>query len=252
MIPYPVVFGVEVTNLTATQVIDFSLALPQQDGHFAVNVTGLSFCNVSIQYTHPGQDDSINVQVWLPSTDWNGRFMGTGGGGYSTGENPASLAYAISLGYSAVATDGGHSALLSTDPSTWALKSAGNINWALLQDFAAISLDDAASMGKAVSESFYGTSPKYSYWNGCSTGGRQGLMMAQRYPTQYDGIIAAAPAINWAKFIVAEYWPQFTMNQLGQSRASRFRHQPANDQTNTWQANTLSCASLKLSQWPPR
>lgn len=122
--------------------------------------------------------------------------MGSGGDGYSTGENPYSLAYAVSLGYSAVGTDGEHGSPLGADPSSWALKSPGNINRGALQDFAAVSLDDAATLGKAVSSSFYGKGPAYSYWNGCSTGGRQGLMMAQRYPTQYDGIIAAAPAIN--------------------------------------------------------
>ena len=76
----------------------------------------------------------------------------------------------------------------------WALTSPGNVNWVLLQDFASIALDDMTNLAKAVVEEFYGTAPKYSYWNGCSTGGRQGLMHAQRYPKSYDGILAVAPA----------------------------------------------------------
>lgn len=246
-IPYPEVFGAEITSLSATKVTNYSLALPQQDMHFAMNVTGLAFCNVSVEYTHPGQGDRINVQIWLPLENWNGRFMGTGGGGYSSGENPAAMTYAVSLGYATVSTDGGH-VTNTVDPSSWALKSQGNINWPLLQDFAAISLDDSATIGKAISTSYYGSAPKYSYWNGCSTGGRQGHMMAQRYPTQYDGIMAAAPAINWAKFVAAEYWPQLVMNQLGWNHMPPCRSQAPFVVADLQQAYILPPANLKQSQ----
>ena len=101
----------------------------------------------------------------------------------------------------------------AVNASGWALTSPGNVNWALLQDFAARGLDDMAHIGKAVTQSFYGKAPKYSYWNGCSTGGRQGLIQAQRYPKNYDGILAAAPAINWASFLVAEQWGQVLMRK---------------------------------------
>lgn len=65
-IPSPELFGAEITSLSASTVSNYSLSIPQLDAHFALNVTGLDFCNVSVQYTHPGQNDSINVQVWLP------------------------------------------------------------------------------------------------------------------------------------------------------------------------------------------
>jgi len=68
-------------------------------------------------------------------------------------------------------------------------------------------------IGKAVTESFYGKPPHHSYWNGCSTGGRQGYMMAQQYPNLFDGILANAPAIHFSKFVVAEIWPQIVMRQ---------------------------------------
>jgi Tannase and feruloyl esterase len=213
-IPYPELFGAEILSLSASPVTNFSFPLPQVDSHFAVNITGLNFCNVTVQYTHPGQNDTINVLVWLPLDTWNGRFMGTGGGGYATEFVLWTLPYPASLGYSAVATDGGHLSDVF-DPSSWALSSPGNVNWVLLQDFAAVALDDAATIGKAVTTAFYGSPPEYSYWSGCSTGGRQGLMMAQRYPSQYDGIIATAPAINWDKAVAGDYWPQLVMNQLG-------------------------------------
>jgi hypothetical protein len=189
-IPYPALFGIEITSLSAYERKDHSIDLP-----FGGTLTGLNFCNVSVSYTHPGTDDSINVQVWLPLKEWNLRFQGTGGGGYATGDFTA-LAPAVAQGYAAVATDGGH-AMNIGNPETWALVSPGNVNQYLLLDFASVSLNDMTVIGKAITESYYGIPPKYSYWNGCSTGGRQGLMMAQRYPEQYDGILAAAPAINW-------------------------------------------------------
>jgi Tannase and feruloyl esterase len=216
-IPYPELFGAEIISLSASTVTNYTSRLFQIGDHFGVNVTGLDFCNVTVQYTHPGQNDSINVQIWLPVSTWNGRFMGTGGGGFATAIGEQTLAYAMSLGYSAVATDGGHLSNVYYDVPTWALTSPGNVNWVLLQDFAATALDDAATIGKAVTTAYYGSAPKYSYWSGCSTGGRQGLMMAQRYPSQYDGILAGAPAINWASLIISGYWPQLVMNQLGMS-----------------------------------
>ncbi|KAL3482923.1 tannase and feruloyl esterase [Aspergillus germanicus] len=173
--------------------------------------TSTEACQVTITYTHLGWNDTINTWVWLPTSSWNGRFVGMGGGGWVTGQQSA-LGQPVSQGYAAVSTDGGHDASASTD--SWALSSAGNLNWPLLQDFSAVALDEAASLGKSATRLFYGSRPKYSYWNGCSTGGRQGHMMAQRFPTQYDGILAAAPAINWDKFIPAEYWPQLVMGLL--------------------------------------
>ncbi|KAK1141526.1 hypothetical protein N8T08_008938 [Aspergillus melleus] len=173
----------------------------------------LNFCNVTVTYTHPGKDDNIHVTVWLPLSGWSGRLQGSGGGGYAMRHDDSYLAEAVALKYSVVATDGGHEAVSSVSES-WSLGADSNVNMALLEDFASIGLNDAALIGKQVTRSFYGHGPQFSYWNGCSTGGRQGLMLAQRYPTAYDGIMAAAPAINWPSFLVAEYWPQFIMNQL--------------------------------------
>ncbi|PVH69649.1 feruloyl esteras-like protein B precursor [Cadophora sp. DSE1049] len=209
---YPSLFGAQFLSLTAAAIQNFTVVSPQGDSHLARNLTGLEFCNVTISYTHPGQDDIVNVQIWLPTT-WNGRFMGTGGGGYVTGKFAPSLGNAVSQGFSAGSTDGGHSANAPT--ASWALASPGNINWALVQDFASISLNDMTTIGKSITQMYYNKTVSYSYWSGCSTGGRQGLMMAQRYPDGYDGILAGAPAINWATFLVTEYYPQLIMNRLG-------------------------------------
>ena len=215
-IPYPNIVAARTISLSAVTVTNYSLPIPQTYYGFAQNLSEIAFCNVSVQYTHPGYNDNINVQIWLPleQEDWNKRFMGTGGGAWATELSPATLAYPVSVGYAAVATDGGHASDVA-DPSAWALSSRGNVDWIALQNFASTSLDEAATIGKAVTTAFYGSPPKHSYWTGCSTGGRQGLQLAQRYPLQYDGILAAAPAIYFMSLNVALYWAQLVMNQLG-------------------------------------
>ena len=173
----------------------------------------LDFCNVTITYTHPSWHDDIHIFIWLPSTDWSQRLQSAGGSGWSALKSDYSLAEAVNGKYAVVGTDAGHERN-PTSSGDWSLDKSGHANIPLLKDFAYVALNDAAVVAKGVVRDFYGNGPRYSYWNGCSTGGRQGLMMAQRYPTVFDGILANAPAINWAKFVVAEFWPSFVMNQM--------------------------------------
>jgi feruloyl esterase len=173
-------------------------------------------CQLTVTYTHPGKNDTINTWVWLPLKHWNGRFVGMGGSGWVTG-TAGSLAQPVFEGYSAASTDGGHSA--SATVESWALNGNGDINWPLLEDFSSVAVNEAALLGKAATKLFYGASPKYSYFNGCSTGGRQGHMLAQQFPAQYDGVLAGSPAINWDKLIPAQYWPPLMMQELGKFRS---------------------------------
>ncbi|OCL04030.1 tannase and feruloyl esterase [Glonium stellatum] len=205
----PTVPGAQVLSIGGNEAHNVSVAAVP--GLLGSVVTGLNVCNVTVVLTHPGANDTVTVTVWLPLQGWNGRFQATGGGGYATGVGVLALAPAAAAGYAAAETDGGHDSNLES-PSSWALTSTGAVNWPLLTDFASRSLQDMAVVGKAVTASYYGTGPRYSYWNGCSTGGRQGLMEAQRYPDDFDGILAASPAINWPSFIVAQQWPQVVMN----------------------------------------
>jgi feruloyl esterase len=172
----------------------------------------VAVCQLTVNYTHHGWNDNVTTWISLPLDSWNGRFAGMGGGGYTTGQLTHNSQAAFE-GFASVSTDGGHGQSATTE--SWALAGEGNVDWPNLYDFSSVALDDAASLGKAAIKLFYGRAAKYSYWNGCSTGGRQGHMMAQRYPTQYDGILAGAPAINWDKFIPAEYWPQVMMKEHG-------------------------------------
>ena len=203
---------IEVLNIIADQVNNFKFETSQIGDIPAANWTNLNFCNVTVTYTHPSRNDTINVNTWLPLEDqWNGRFQGTGGASYVAGLGPESLAPAVAAGYAASSTDAG---LIQEDASTWALLRPGEVDRIKLEDFASVSLNDLSLIGKAVTESYYGRPPSHSYWSGCSTGGRQGMMLAQRYPEAFDGVLALAPAINWPPFVVADYWPQLIMNQL--------------------------------------
>ena len=214
----PTIFGTEFLGITASPVSNYSADVLQE---FNVNggpvsVRGVNFCNVTITYTHPGQNDNINVETWLPMDAYNGRMQGVGGGGFIAGRFLVSyntMAAAINQGYAAVTTDAG----LSATPIDWGQVSPGNVNQYLLNNLMSVSLNEQAIIGKSVVKSFYSEGPKFSYWNGCSQGGRQGLMLAQRYPNAYDGIVASAPAINWNPLLSMFYWPQLVMNLAGQA-----------------------------------
>jgi hypothetical protein len=125
------------------------------------------------------------------------------------------MAGALRNGYATASTDTGHSSSV-TPGGSFALNPDGTLNWQLIEDFASRSLIQLTHKAKTLIDAFYGQAAAYSYWNGCSTGGRQGLMLAQRLPDGYDGILAGAPAINWDRFIPAELWPQVVMlRELG-------------------------------------
>ncbi|KAH8660383.1 Tannase/feruloyl esterase [Xylariales sp. PMI_506] len=212
----PTCFGAEIINVQASVVSNYSadVLAAYNFNHGAVTVTNASFCNITVTYTHPGQNDTINIEAWLPTEGWNQRLQAIGGGGYIAGRyllSYSGMAGAIYEGYATVTTDAG----LAHDPTAttvdWALLSPGNVNLYALQDLASVSLNDLAIITKDLISSYYGQSPVYSYWNGCSQGGRQGMMLAQRYPDAFDGIAASAPAINWSQFITASLWPDLVM-----------------------------------------
>ncbi|MGQ4387662.1 tannase/feruloyl esterase family alpha/beta hydrolase [Streptomyces sp. SAS_270] len=179
-------------------------------GALGGTVSGVpAYCEVTVTLTHPGAGDHAKVRTWLPVSGWNGRFQGLGGAAYLAGDNGVALGTAVKNGYAAVSTDAGVGDALDT---SWALNSEGRVNTALLKNFASRSQHEGAVVGKEVVDGVYGKAPAYSYFTGCSTGGRQGYMEAQRYPDDYDGILADAPAVNWDEFEVATLWPQVVMN----------------------------------------
>ena len=184
-----------------------------QRPHASPPITGLpAFCEVSIVVA-----PAINIEIWLPFSNWTHRFEGVGGGGYAGTISWSALATAINRGNATASTDTGHSAFAPNNGLSgggFALNQpADTLNFGLIKDFAERSELELALKGKAVTTAFYGTNPRFNYWTGCSTGGRQGWIMAQRHPEQYDGLLTGAPAFNWDRFIPAELWGEVVMNQ---------------------------------------
>jgi hypothetical protein len=154
-----------------------------------------SFCRV-IADAKPTTDSDIKIEVWLPSSGWNGRFRGQGNGGFAGEIDYRALALAVLQGYASAATDTGHAAE-GTD-ATWALGHPEKI-----VDFAYRAIHEMTVIGKATTKAFYGDAAQHSYFANCSNGGRQALMEAQRYPEDYDGILAGAPANYWTHLLAS-------------------------------------------------
>lgn len=144
-----------------------------------------AFCRVE-GVILPSSDSHIEFEVWLPESDWNGKYEGAGNGGFGGSINYYRLAEAINAGYVGSSTDTGHKG------------ASGEVNWATghrekIIDFDYRAIHETADTAKAIISVFYGKPPMRSYFSSCSGGGRQALMEAQRYPRDYDGILAGAP-----------------------------------------------------------
>lgn len=175
-----------------------------------------SWCRVTAT-VRTSSSDSIKIWIGLPLTTWNGRFLGTGGGGL-LGGSPANLADGIAAGFVTASTDAGHSYLPGKELPTvfdgsFALNSDGSFNQDAEANFAHRGIHEMTEVAKAATALFYGTGPKYSYFVGCSTGGRQGQSEIQRYPADYNGALSGAPAINWTHFLPAALWAKTVMNE---------------------------------------
>ena len=144
-------------------------------------------CRVALTLK-PSPDSDIKAEIWLPvDTGWNGKLLGVGGGGFVGAINYGAMAGALGEGYATASTDTGHA--------------GGGAEFALghpekIVDFAWRAVHEMTLKAKAIVRAHYGRAARFSYWQGCSTGGRQGLMEAQRFPEDYDGIVAGAPANN--------------------------------------------------------
>ncbi|MFJ5921160.1 tannase/feruloyl esterase family alpha/beta hydrolase [Kitasatospora sp. NPDC092948] len=203
--------GAAVASVTATPVPAGTFQVPGTPPLGGGQVADVpAHCEVTVTLTHPGANDLATVRIWLPESGWNGRFQAVGGSAYAAG-NIGSVAAAVKQGYAAGTTDAGVDT--SGLDSSWALNGQGRVDTALLENFASRSVHELAVVGKQVVDGAYAHTAFHSYFNGCSTGGRQGYMEAQRYPTDFDGINADAPAVNWNQFEVASLWPQVVMNE---------------------------------------
>ena len=149
-----------------------------------------AFCRVTATLT-PSSDSDIKVEVWMPATDWNGKLQAVGNGAFTGSHrygSDRSLASGLERGYATASTDTGH---------VGGSASFGFGHPEKVIDFGERSVHEMTVTAKQVIAAYYGDGPQYSYWFGCSAGGRQAMKEAQRYPGDYDGIIAGAPGNDW-------------------------------------------------------
>jgi feruloyl esterase len=199
------------TITSATDNISGSFTVPGSNPPSTIN--GLpAFCRVTATLT-PSSDSSIKVEVWLPESGWNGRFLGTGGGGFQGVITYGELAAGIQAGFASTNSDLGTG---SSGCSPLFCGSDGNMGNPLaiafgdpaapstglfghperIKDFGFRAIHLMTARGKEIANAFYGQHAHKAYFAGCSTGGQNALMEAQRFPDDYDGILAGAAAFN--------------------------------------------------------
>ncbi len=165
-----------------------------------------------------GQHYAVKYRLRMPVV-WNGRFLFQGGGGTNgllgtaTGAVQPGLPTALESGYAVVSTDTGHDNATNSDPAKQGTVAFGHDYEARLE-YSEKALDSVATTAKSIVRFFYGRAADRSYFAGCSNGGREGMVFAQRFPTQFDGIVAAAPAFAVPKAALAEAWDTQTFAAL--------------------------------------
>jgi len=183
------------TTITAAQSVAAGAFTPST-GSAAPYKNLPAFCRVA-GVIKPTSDSEIKFEVWLPGANWNGKFHGIGNGGFAGSISYGGLAGALARGYATASTDTGHS--------------GGDASWALghpekIVDYGHRAIHEMTEKAKLIVKAFYGDGPKRSYFASCSNGGRQALMEAQRYPNDYDGIIAGAPANAFTQILTGFAW----------------------------------------------
>ena len=152
-----------------------------------------AFCRV-IALATPTSDSIITIEVWMPPAGWNGRLLGFGNGGFAGEIENENMGAAMAKGYAATSTDTGHAA--SPNDGTWALGHPEKVI-----DYGHRGIHEMTRVARLIVKQFYGSATRHAYFSGCSDGGREALMEAQRYPADYDGILAGAPANNFTALL---------------------------------------------------
>lgn len=166
-----------------------------------------AFCRVRLTLT-PTADSDIKSEVWLPLSGWNGKYVGVGNGIWAGSMSYAELARNVERSYATAATDTGHVGNGLT--AEWAIGHPER-----LVDFGHRAVHVTTVAAKVVVEQFYGRAPDLSLWNSCSTGGRQGLMAAYRYPADFDAISAMAPANPMTDLMTQSMWQGWQPQRFG-------------------------------------
>lgn len=160
-----------------------------------------AFCRISATL-HPVSNSNIRIEVWLPAGNWNNRLVAVGNGGLAGTISYGALAEAVQGGFAAVSTDTGHS---GGTPEFL-------LDDAALTDFAYRAVHEMTLAARQLVGAYYNTGLQFTYFNGCSTGGRQALTAAQRYPLDFDGIVAGAPANSTVRMTMQQLWNSRVVN----------------------------------------
>jgi hypothetical protein len=208
----PALLDTKILAATATEVHNYSV--PSLSPYLPPDAaTTISFCNLTFAISHG--TDIVWEYIWLPLEGWNGRFVVGGGGGYAAGDL-SQLPPFVAQGYAAGTSDGGLTLNNTINPASglWVLEKPGRWNSDLMLNFAYRTIHDLATIGKLVVNAYYGQPADYSYYLGCSTGGRQGYSSAHFYPNDFDGIVATAPAIYTTRYSVGAIWPTVVLTNI--------------------------------------
>jgi feruloyl esterase len=157
-----------------------------------------AFCRVAFNM-RPTNDSDIKAELWMPASGWNGKFMAIGNGGWAGTISYGTMLDPLARGYATASTDTGHDT--TTPGGSFALGHPDK-----LIDFGFRAVHETTLKAKAIIAAYYGGAAKLSYWNGCSSGGREGLKEAQRFPADFDGIVAGAPANYWTHLGAQQLW----------------------------------------------
>jgi feruloyl esterase len=151
--------------------------------------------------TRPTKDSEIRIELWLPVSGWNGKYLQIGNGGWAGSINRTGLIAPLQRGYAVAATDNGHVSEGLVPGAAWAIGHPEK-----LIDFGYRAVHETSVQAKAIVRAYFGRGQNLSYFSGCSDGGREALMEAQRYPEDFEGIIAGAPANNWSRLFTGFVW----------------------------------------------
>ena len=177
-----------------------------------------AFCRITATLK-PSSDSNIKIEVWMPASNWNGKFEAVGNGGWNGNIDSNALATGLRRGYATAATDTGHE--------------GGGGPWMQSQeklvDFGYRAIHEMTVKAKALIKAYYNNEAKLSYWNGCSAGGRQGLKASQKYPNDFDGIVAGAPALNSTGRAAFSVWIAQNMHKEEASYIPPAKYGPIHD-----------------------
>jgi feruloyl esterase len=177
-----------------------------------------AFCRITATLK-PSSDSNIKIEVWMPASNWNGKFEAVGNGGWNGNIDNNALATGLRRGYATAATDTGHEG----GGGPWMQ------NQEKLIDFGYRAVHEMTVKAKALIKAYYNNEAKLSYWNGCSAGGRQGLKASQKYPNDFDGIVAGAPALNSTGRAAFSVWIAQNMHKEEASYIPPAKYGPIHD-----------------------